>query len=1326
MHTKFFKFLLGIVFGLGLLISAQADMAQAPLLAQTTSVEPNLAFVFDDSGSMASQQMYQFGLRPDSDSCPTWDLWDGYGVKNPENNNSASAVLGTSNAGSYAAYSPDVNMMYYDPRVQYKLQVDSLGVDKGKGTRTDTSFKVYFHKPSVATLKVGSVTICAGGSKYPNPSGTMKLTFDVAKTYMPQPSTKATGTVAVKVDGNSGNRAVLSVAVTNAGAGYTTSTSIPTITWINPGSGTGVKYRVNMVADTMVNPVVNQKWNGVSINQLGAADFYSTGTTPGYMPDAGSVPSSQAGQYVSNAGSKLAAGATLISYPNTASSGVGNYPKFANRMCAGNGGTTCTWAEESQNYANWLLYHSTRVRLSRTGIGLAFKTFPAYDKSVIPAKELPSPFRLGWVALNNVATNSKLDAGVSLFTQARKNAFYTWLYGPNTEPGDSTPTRLAIDKVGQYFSRTDSDGPWGNTPSYAAVSTLATTTTAGDTAAKKAAHASCRRSNTLLLTDGYWNGSSSSLPNIDGTDGSTIVAPNSATYKYTPVYPKKDVTSNTLADVAMKYWVTDLRDLSNDVPQIIGVNESFWQNLTFYGIGLGVYGYLPQTKDNLDKLKLGTVLWPPAVADDPAAVDDMWHAAVNSGGSFLNAGDANSLTDAIENMLGSINRVVGKDSGVAAAAPDLGAGNSKYVPEYLTGSWRGNIKKYALDSTIGLGTDLIWEVVTEDPVTKIITSKIPKASARNIVVGNGATTGLKAVNFKYDTMPAALTGLMTGTVDAGLIDYLRGDASKEGDGGIYRSREAPLGDIVNSHPVFVKSSVDLLYDATASTVPGKSAYRAYVDVKKARAEGVLFVGANDGMLHAFRDGATTTSSNRGEEIFAYIPNTLLPKLSSLADKMYGQSAVPHKYYVDGRLVETDAYIGSSWANIVLGTTGAGGKAVFALQVPTDPLAVSGDNILWEINSATSGFGELGYVLSDVQTGVLPSGEWVGIFGNGFFSAAGSAQLFVVNLQTGAVIQKIDTASGPGNGLSGVTVVRDDSTKRIIGAYGGDLKGNLWKFDLSSSSSGGGYVGLSGVPLLAVGATQAMTAAPALVKHPSGGYMVVVGAGKFFEDTDKLSTSQQRVYGVWDSVPFGSTTTPSGVTQTGVTNLVQGSAAAVTQITWTCKRGWYINLPNSGERVVYPLNALVDGSVRAASMWPINVSTNICSAPAAGAGTSYQIKGVSGTCSDSGSEQVIGGVPLTPEICTGGGCSCSSSSSSSSCTCKTSDCCIGSSCTIDVPPPNAPVDCGEELLLPIGGCISGIQKYSVQTAKCPARMIEVPCPMPSGGTIKRQWRQLFMR
>ena len=138
---------------------------------------------------------------------------------------------------------------------------------------------------------------------------------------------------------------------------------------------------------------------------------------------------------------------------------------------------------------------------------------------------------------------------------------------------------------------------------------------------------------------------------------------------------------------------------------------------------------------------------------------------------------------------------------------------------------------------------------------------------------------------------------------------------------------------------------------------------------------------------------------------ASIPKSVYPNLMKLTDKNYGTSALYHQYYVDGPLVEADAFVNApgpsvtapSWRNYLVGTLGAGGRAVFALDVTNSP-NLDASAVRWELSNAANP--DLGYITAPVEVGVLPNGEWVAIFGNGRFSNSGKATLFVVNLQTG--------------------------------------------------------------------------------------------------------------------------------------------------------------------------------------------------------------------------------------------------------------------------------------------------------------------------------------
>jgi type IV pilus assembly protein PilY1 len=904
-------------------------------------------------------------------------------------------------------------------------------------------------------------------------------------------------------------------------------------------------------------------------------------------------------------------------YPQLASSATAIYPKFKNRTdCAA--ATFCTWAEERQNYANWKLYHSTRAELARTGFGAALKN-------------VQPNFRLGWGTLSNT---SSLDAGVSTFNTATKNSFYDWLYGSDTKPQlAGTPNRQAIDNVGKYYSRTDSDGPWGTNPRAASKNFTTPSSISSTEALGK--HASCRRSNVLLVTDGYWNGDSGSVGNEDGEDGPTTIInhlPGGVSFKYKAEAPYKDGVSNTLADTAMKYWKKDLHPNDNKVPVIdASVDRAFWQHMTFYGIGLGVYGNLTQNTTTLAALKTGAQVWPTGTLEnDPKAIDDMWHAAINTGGKFLNAGSATGLSSAINEMLASVTRTPSSQSGVAISNGSLKTDTRKFTPRYETGSWTGNVIARNLDKDTGTEISTAWQVVGQSTTggTTVTFNGIPNHAIRTIVVGNGTST----VNFANTTditsqFPAGTTNLNE------LVNYLRGDQSNEGDKGLqYRTRETLLGDIVNSSPAFVKTSIDLKYENLPAAATEGTTYRAHVAAKAARSEGAVYVGANDGMLHVFREGVGATAVDGGKETFAYIPKAVLSKLPELASKGY-----EHKFYVDGPNVETDAYVGGNWKNLVLGTTGAGAKSVYALDVPAaNPKSPS---LLWEISSTSPGFASLGHVLSDVQTGRTPSGHWVAMFGNGYDSTGGAASLFVVNLATGALLKQITVESTTTtNGLGALRLVRD-ANRQIVGAYAGDLKGKMWKFDFSGTTLADWRLGLNGQPLLDVGVNQPITAAPAVIPHPTtAGFVITFATGKFFETTDVDSSKTQAIYGVLDNIPFGSPT--QAMTAVGMSNLVVQTISSagskprtvtntdLTQsttsvgyftissnpVTYSASvRGWRIDLTETGQRNVYPVEKLANRYLVVDTISPANVdSGDTCVQGTNGAGWLYFIDGVTGS------------------------------------------------------------------------------------------------------------------
>ena len=857
------------------------------------------------------------------------------------------------------------------------------------------------------------------------------------------------------------------------------------------------------------------------------------------------------------------------SYTQVLIQASGNYPKGVARTDCTSTANACTFDEELQNFSNWYSYHRSRIRVAIAGTAEAFYSVPA-------------TYRVGYGRINKDTTSSidgssnisTVEKGVRSFvtgSEGNKDSFYTWLFQQQPRSG-GTPLRRAMDAVGQYYSYTGNKGPWGANPG------------TEDTNPQLA----CRRAFHMLMTDGMWNGeaaaTSAATGNVDNESGSTITGPGSQSYRYTASRPHSDSYSSTLADVAMYYWKNDLHTTLENGVKASSLNPAFWQHMVNYTISFGVLGTLDPAVD-LPALTSGTKSWPQPGDDKNENIDDLWHAAVNSRGKYISASNTTEYSGALKSIIDDIAAVNGSEAGVGVSARTVSAATAtrKYEAEFSSSNWSGDVKAVNLTAS-GNDSGTAWTAVANMPVH----------GSRNIVTYNKDATGSKGVAFTWanltDTMRTTLFGQTTG--GEGLVNYLRGD--RTGETGTYRPRTSTLGDIVNSTPILVKDQVDGQYGFLPSGAAGKATYWRFQAAKKLR-QAQLFVGANDGMLHAFSDA-------NGAETFAFMPDSLLGKVKKLAALDYS-----HEYFVDGPMTEADVYdtTDSKWRNLVVGGTGAGAKSLFAINVPvpayaptatTPPAALTASesapgaaDILWSISNTTTDFSELGYVLQAPEHGVMKDGRWVVIVGNGYESASGKAQLFVINAVTGALIKILDTGVGSTtspNGLGGVRVVRN-AQKQIVAAYAGDLMGNLWKFDFSSDVPANwqvafGTTGAARNPLFKTAAAEPITAAPTYTLHPSGGVMVLFGSGKSHEIGDDGVTAQRALYGVWDKVKLGeaSTTAADRVTDaaTIVAQALTSSALTdttgtfygltVTPVDYATKRGWRLPLTiGSGQRLV---------------------------------------------------------------------------------------------------------------------------------------------------------------
>ncbi|MBK5964017.1 hypothetical protein CCR95_07930 [Thiocystis minor] len=476
--------------------------------------------------------------------------------------------------------------------------------------------------------------------------------------------------------------------------------------------------------------------------------------------------------------------------------------------------------------------------------------------------------------------------------------------------------------------------------------------------------------------------------------------------------------------------------------------------------------------------------------------------------------NAGKLQEQLEDAFTRIINLTKSSAASAAASSTRARGETLvYQAKFDPSDWSGSLSALSLfddDET----DDLVWDAEL----------LLPKWNERQIYTWNATPdddsdpAGIPFI-WGEDATPS---GEMLNTAqkayllnDPTILNWLRGDQSAESkDDGVtgWRVRTKILGDIVHSDPLYVTKPQNVGYARLPAGTPGKDTYAAFLTANAARTP-MIYVGANDGMLHAF--DATTVLATGGAEKFAYVPNAVFGKLKDLASPNY-RGLTLHRDFVDGSPSVGDAYVNDAWRSILVGTLGTGGKAVFALDV-TDPANFDADDVLWEFTDDHLGY-MVGQMTSSPVIGRLQNGHWVAIFGNGYDSGTG-AWLYIVDLEDGSLHQEIQVSDDVTNGLSAVALIRD-SQQTIAGAYAGDLKGNLWKFDLTGSMT----TAYSGTPLFQAmdddDQPQPITGPLDVGAHPLGGYMVYFGTGQYMRASDVIDSSVQTVYGIWDNSILG--------------------------------------------------------------------------------------------------------------------------------------------------------------------------------------------------------------
>lgn len=879
--------------------------------------------------------------------------------------------------------------------------------------------------------------------------------------------------------------------------------------------------------------------------------------------------------------------------------------------------TTLT-ASEKQNYANWYSFYRTRQLAMRAGIGLSLIN-------------LNDKYRIGFTTANEGRLDNSFNEQPDLifdnlsvarriyslhvreFGNAQKQSFFKRLYA--APANSSAPLRGALMKGGQYFakklgSQKDSAGQPYDPLEY-----------------------SCQQNFVVLSTGSFWsadNETSSYGPyQLNGSRVGNQDAGTSVARPYQDDY--RDArkcygntggsgVSDSLADVAMYYYKTDLRTstlgncigaLGGDVCKnnVSGSDDdtAAHQHITLFTLGMGADGLLQYTEDykqggsaDYNAILNGKKPWPdPIGCSEESRIDDLWHAAVNGRGSYLSVKTPQSLIDGLSSTLSVISARNG--SSAAATTSSLGpvVGDSfVYVALYRTVNWDGDLKAFEINQqTAEISSTALWSA--QEQLDIQIGNAAKKGDGRDIYMFSNSTSS-KLRPFTYASLIAegksgffdlmcgitpklsqcadlslALTEIQKNLLSGeNLVNYLRGQSNYEIQANntvrLYRDREHTLGDPINAVPAYLKKPPFSYADF---------GYSDFVAAHNDR-DPTVFLAANDGMLHAF-------DAETGRERWAFVPTAVLSELYKLADVNYAQN---HQFFVDGSPVIADICIagctknGATWKTILVGGLNKGGRSYYALDV-TDPTSPRG---LWEFSDD-----DLGLSFGNPVVTKNKEGTWVVLFSSGYNNISpgdGNGYLFVVDASTGNLIDKIPTLE---NGSSIGTVVdpsglakiniwveneTDNTAKR---AYGGDLLGNIWRFDFDDNYLPDGKESVKLAQLRVAGDVyfQPITTKPELAKINDLYDVVFIGTGRYLGEPDLSDDGQQSIYALKDMLDdtgLGDVRQGHKLVEQTLTEETNDLGEIVRTISsqhtvdWGSKDGWYFDLNpknlSPGERV----------------------------------------------------------------------------------------------------------------------------------------------------------------
>ncbi|HEV7813692.1 MAG TPA: PilC/PilY family type IV pilus protein [Janthinobacterium sp.] len=918
------------------------------------------------------------------------------------------------------------------------------------------------------------------------------------------------------------------------------------------------------------------------------------------------------------------------------------YPISSNRSDCVTTAGTCTYAEEMTNFANWYAYYKTRLQMMKSSIGVAFAP-------------LTGSYRVGLARLSVVGTYGAIDIKPIDFTGTARSTWYTTLY--NVTTSGSTPTRPAMDAVGRMYAN---QSPYNYS------------------AGNEVVQYPCQQNFMILTTDGYWNGSSAS--NVLNNDNVN----NPARFCTTAggCVDTRAQSQPSISDVSL-YWynggsntgTVSLRPVlepnMNVAGQVGAANgENTHLHMTTFTLGLGVDGIM-NYEQNYDTAPIvggdfynlisgtpsgcpwnsnGAYVWPDPDVTNTAStvqerVDDLWHAAVNGHGKYFSASDPNQVVAGLSAAITKLQQTTGAAAAAATSTPNISQeDNDIFSDTFTTVSWYGELTDKKIDPVTGsVGTTPVW--ISSQKLAPMVSAA---SDSRTIYMLDTSAAAPAMKYFLFSTMTAteqawfsnkcvtlalsqctmlSASDRTVANSGANMVNWLRGQ-QQYANNAIYRAYGvtpaagsspgvvAVLGDIVSSQPAYLRDP------RKSYTLAG---YADYKTAQAARAP-VVFTAANDGMLHAFNAAGDATGGN---ELWGYAPRITMAKLYAQASTTY---ATNHQFTTDGSPELGDVQINGVWKTVLVAGLNAGGRGYYALDVtdPANPLP------LWEFCADSSICSlhddDLGLTFGNPQFGMW-NGHWAVYLTSGYNNipgtsgvAAGGGQgyLYIVDVATGAVLEKIGTGSGnttTPSGLAKITAIslnpQTDPVTTYV--YGGDNQGQLWRFDLTTANPSALLMGNASTtqpittrpdvttcmvnPVAADG-----TALPATIQR-----VVVVGTGRLLDVPDVSDTDVQSLYGLKDS--------GTSIVNIHGGNVVQqtlslvGSASNTSTYTVTnnpvdlsTKDGWYVDWSlNPGERMNLD-PTIVSGGVNVVTNIPSSAST--CSV--GGTSNVYQFDACSGS------------------------------------------------------------------------------------------------------------------